>query len=119
MAYRVVKTSQYFNWESIISFIIENCVLDPKGMKKLGFSMSSYLIVSLCSTSSFPTFNWAWTQNQSTIHIYCSQLWEANCKDNFYEIYDYFLSPLNKVIFVFFPHRISLGVIKSLRGIGD
>jgi hypothetical protein len=81
--------------------------------------MSSYIIDAICSANSFPAFNWAWTPNQIPIHIYCSQLWEANCKEHFYEICDYFLAPLHKAIFGFFPHRISPGAIKSLRGIGD
>jgi hypothetical protein len=103
MAYMVVKKGQAFNWESILSFNIVNRVQDPKGMKNPGFYMSSYLIDAICSTNSFPAFSWAWTPDQSPIHLYCSQLWEVNCKEHFYEICDYFLAPLHKAIFGIFP----------------
>jgi hypothetical protein len=119
MAYMVVKKGQNFNWESILSFSIVNCDKDPKGIKNLGFFMSSYPIDEICSTYSFPTFSWAWTIDQSRIYLYCSQLWEVNYKEHFYEICDYFLSPLPKAIFGIFLHRISPDVIKALRGIGD
>jgi hypothetical protein len=83
MDYIVVKKGQDFNWESILSFIIVNRVQDPKGMKNLGFYMSSYLIDVVCSANSFPAFNWAWTPDHGPIHLYCSQLWEVNCKETF------------------------------------
>jgi hypothetical protein len=117
MAYTVVKTDQDFNWESILSFNIANRVLDPKGMKNPGFYMSSYLIDVICVANCFPSFNWAWTPDQGPVHVYCSQLWEANCKEHFYDICDHFLTPLHKAIFGSYPHRISPGAIKSLKGI--
>jgi hypothetical protein len=58
-------------------------------------------------------------QEQIPIHVYCFQLWKVNCKEYFYEICDYFLTPLHKDIFGFHPHMISLGAIKSLQEIGD
>jgi len=59
MDYMVVKKSQDFNWENILSFNIVNHVQDPKAMKNSGFYMSSYLIDAICSTNSFPTFSWS------------------------------------------------------------
>jgi len=58
-------------------------------------------------------------KSKSYPYIYCSQLWGANYKKNFYEIYDYFLAPFHKDIFGFFLHKISPGVIKSIQGIGN
>jgi hypothetical protein len=58
MAYTVVKTSQVFNWASILSLNIANHVQDPKGMKNIGFYMSSYLIDVIYATNYFPAFNW-------------------------------------------------------------
>jgi hypothetical protein len=88
-------------------------------MKNHNFYMSSYLIDIVCATNSFPAFNWAWTQKKGLIHLYCSQLWEANCKKYFYDICDYFLAPLHKAIFGLFPHKISPGALKGLKEIRD
>jgi hypothetical protein len=83
------------------------------------FYISTYLIDAICVTNRFPSFSWAWSLYQSLIHIYCLLLWKVNCKYFFYDICDYFLTPIHKAIFGFHPHRISPGAIKSLREIGD
>jgi hypothetical protein len=88
-------------------------------MKNPGFYMTTYLIDAICVAHKFPSFNWDWNPNQPLIHVYCSQLWEVNCKEHLYNICDYFLAPLYKYIFWFYPHRISPGAIKSLKEIGD
>jgi hypothetical protein len=85
MAYTVAKTGKAFNWASILSFNITNQVQDPQGMKNNGFYMTTYLIDAICVANRFPAFNWAWSPDQSPIHVYCSQLWEVNCKENFYD----------------------------------
>jgi hypothetical protein len=118
MAYMVAQKGQAFNWVSILSFSITKRSQDPKGMKNPEFYMSSYLIDVVCATNSFPTFNWAWTPKKGPIHWYCSQLWECNCKKYFYDICDYFHTPLHKAIFGLFPHIISPGALKGLKEIG-
>jgi hypothetical protein len=117
MAYTVVKNDNYFNWDNILSFNIANRVLEPKGMKNPCFYMSSYIIDKICATNCFLSFNWAWTSNQIHVHVYYSKIWEANSKENFYDICDCFLPPLHKPIFGSLAHRIFPRDIKSLKGI--
>jgi len=119
MSYIVAKTSKSFNWASILPFNIANQIEYPKGMKNPSFYMSSYLIDTICATNYFFSFNWAWTLDQIPIHVYFFQLWEDNCKENFYDLCDYFLTSLYKSIFGYYPHRISPWSIKSLKIIGD
>jgi len=119
MAYTLTKIKKAFNWASILSFIITNIVQDPQGIKNHGFYMTTFLIDAIFISNRFLAFNWAWIPNTREIHVYCSQLWELNCKENFYNLSDYFLAPLHKAMFGVHPHRISLGAIKSLKGIGD
>jgi hypothetical protein len=116
MAYKISQNGHVFNWETILSFNIAQCSNDPKNMKNPGFYMSTYLIDVVCATNSFPIFNWSWTSDKGPIHFYCSQLWEVNCKIFFYDICDYFLSPLHKAIFGLFPHRISFGLSQRFKG---
>jgi hypothetical protein len=61
----------------------------------------------------------SWDPSQLLIHVYCSQLWDVNYREHIYNICDYFLAPLYKAIFGFYPHRISQGAINALREIGD
>jgi hypothetical protein len=119
MEYMVVKTGQVFNWVNILAFNIFNRAKEATGMKNHGFYMLAYLIDAIFSVHHFPTFEWSWTPSQPPIHIYCSELWDVNYKEYFYNICDYFLAPLYKVILGIYPHRISQGAIKTLREIGD
>jgi hypothetical protein len=52
------------------------------------------------------------------IHEYCYQLCEVNFKNHFYDICDYFLTPLHKAIFGLHPHQISPRAIKALQKVG-
>jgi hypothetical protein len=96
MAYTIVKTRKAFNWANILSFNISTRAQEAKGMKNLGFYMTTYLIDAVCVAHVFPAFNWAWNPRKPPIHEYFSQLWEVNFKNYFYDICDYFLAPCTK-----------------------
>jgi hypothetical protein len=57
MAYTIVKTRKSFNWDRILSFNISTQVKEAKGMKNLGFYMTTYLIDAICVAHVFPYFN--------------------------------------------------------------
>jgi hypothetical protein len=76
MEYTMVKTYKSLNGDNVLSFNIANQVLNMKGMKNIGFYMSSYLIDLICVNNYFPTYIWAWTRYQIPVHVYCSQLWD-------------------------------------------
>jgi hypothetical protein len=112
------------NWESIQlgqHFIIQhiNSSSGSYRYEKPGFYMTTYLIDAVCVAHIFPSFNWVWDSSKAPIHEYFSQLWEVNYKNHLYDICDYFMAPLHKIIFGVHPHRISPGAIKDLKGIGD
>jgi hypothetical protein len=48
MEYTMVKTYKSLNGDNVLSFNIANQVLNTKGMKNIGFYMSSYYRHDLC-----------------------------------------------------------------------
>jgi hypothetical protein len=51
--------------------------------------------------------------------VYCSELWNINYKRYFYDICDYFLSPLYTIIYGFPRHKISSEARAGMKGIID
>jgi hypothetical protein len=53
------------------------------------------------------------------VHVYFSKIWNINYKRYFYDICDYFLSPLYTTIYGFLRHRISSEARDGMKGIVD
>ena len=119
MAHTILNTGQVFNWEEILTF---NTCLNLKNipnMKNPCFYMSSYSIDVICSSIQFPNLRWNWDQDQPPMHVYFFELWKINYKRYFYDICDYFLSPIYTVIYGFPRHIISSEPRARMKGIVD
>jgi hypothetical protein len=89
------------------------------GMRKCCFYMSAYLIDVICSPVQFIDLGWNWDQDQPHVHVYCSELWNLNCKRYFYDICKYFLTPLYIVFYEFPRHKISIEARTGMKGVAD
>jgi hypothetical protein len=119
LAHTIVKMGQVFNWEDILAFNICLHMKNIPGMRKPCFYMSSYLIDAICSSIQFIDLGWNWDQDQPHVHVYCFELWSINYKIYFYDICNYFLSPLYTVLFGFPRHKISIEAQTGMKGVAD
>jgi hypothetical protein len=95
---------------NILAFNIFNRAKEATGMKNPVFICQHILLMQSSTLHTISlTFEWIWTPSHPPIHIYCSKLWDVNYKEYFYNICDYFLAPLYKVIFGIYPHRYLKG----------
>jgi hypothetical protein len=88
-------------------------------MKKPTFYMSAYLTYAICSSVQFPAFGWDLNQDQPLIHVYFSELWDANYKRYIYDICDFFLAPLHIIIFCYSAYKLSKEAMVGIKGIED
>ena len=84
------------------------------------FYLPAYIMDAICYKTPFPLMNWSWTPKYSEpIHIYHSNLWEENEKDQFYEIFHNVIIPIHEVLYGNLPLRISEKIIENLSTIVD
>jgi hypothetical protein len=93
-----VLAGNIFNWAHILSANLKQEVQKsqeaPPGYYP-GFFMSSYLVDAICVVTPFPLLAWSWSPSEEAIHLYCSKMWEINCKNYFYDICNFFMIPLH------------------------
>jgi hypothetical protein len=70
-----------------------------------------------CSSVQFIDLRWNWDRDQPPVHVYFSELWSINYKRYFYDICNYFLSPLYTVLFGFPRHIISIKAQTGMKGV--
>jgi hypothetical protein len=119
LAHTIVKMGQVFNWEDILAFNICLHMKNIPGMRNPCFYMSTYLIDAICSSVQFIDLRWNWDQDQPPMHVYCSELWNINYKRYFYDICNYFLTPLYTIIYEFPRHIISIEARTGMKGVAD
>jgi hypothetical protein len=60
MKYCAVEVGNIFNSSQILTFNILKNARESRGLKKIGFYMSSYITDFICSSIAFPSLEWEW-----------------------------------------------------------
>ena len=61
--------------------------------------MASYLLDVMCARNEYPYLGWKWTPSLSSIHVYCTMLWENRYKEDYDRICDGFFAPIYQILF--------------------
>jgi hypothetical protein len=81
--------------------------------------MSSYLVDVICAVTPFHLLAWSWSPSEEPIHLYCSKMWEINCKNHFYDICNFFMIPLHLLLKNLPAPRFSQEAMNAIKEIGD
>ena len=99
----VATEGTIFNWANIVSNSLSSCISESlRGVlqKKLKFYMISILIDCILCTQSFPSLKCQWDKAKSPVYVAYQLLWAHNYFNHNKSIFEYFIMPLYRLMFL-------------------
>lgn len=98
---QLVRDGRPFNWSDLLVQQLKSHVAKAWNLPKneqTRFFMSKYLLDAICAQQQFPSMNWTWTPQETTMNIYFKSIFYCSYQGVMARLTYHFIIPLYKLL---------------------